>query len=271
MCGCRQTLILASQQMCRQCASQAAVQANNVTEHESPVPQPAASAARHGRGPRTADAVIDEKKLGSFAEMPARSLWLVVPGIPQTQGSMKAVAAGVMKRHKGSQLVEWRTSIHRALVRAHGLDFDAADCPVRLHVCFTVPGPPSGIAVSHTRKANPDDPGRPRVIPSTRPDLDKLERAVGDALSPLGDRVKAYTEDGRIAELLAARSYPAPEHVHPWALPVPGAVIRVCPADTDAQFPALTLRDPGPPSADLQTLIERAVTTDSAPERKRGN
>lgn len=172
---------------------------------------------------------------------------------------MVAIAAGVARHDKGTVLHSWRTSIHRAFLRAVGTDFQAPDCPMRLHVCLTMPVPKSGVAV-RTVRADAATPtaaadSQPRSAPATKPDLDKLVRAISDALAPQGDRARSYADDSRIVELLSAETFPTPCHVHSWALPTPGVVIRVCPAHIDAPFPALTLDNPGELPDELADIV----------------
>lgn len=240
LCGCGRTLIRVKQPACEQCG--------RTPPRTTPAPTPAVRLRRQSsqRGSQhVADARVRPDRLGGLGSLPDNTLWLVAHGNPVQQGSVSAPAAGVIKREKGPKLEAWRNAIHRQLIRAAGLGFVAADCPVRMHVVFTMPGPRGTEVAAQTTKANAADSGLPRLCPSTKPDLDKLVRAVGDALSPRGDRMRVFADDSRIVELLTAESFAAPQHVHPWALPCPGVVIRVCPVDVAAPFPALSLTNPG--------------------------
>ena len=193
--------------------------------------------------------------MGGFAALPNNTLWLVVRGIPVPQGSMRAIAAGVMGHDKGVELQRWRTAIHRRFVQTVGTAFETPNCPMRLHVCLTMPAPKPRFT-AHTVKLDPDETGRARVAPDTKPDLDKLGRAIGDALDPKGTRARAYTDDGRIVELLTVESFPRPQHVHAWALDEPGVVLRIMPAHVEAGFPLLSLTAP----ADLPPEVTKAAS-----------
>lgn len=255
LCGCGSAIIRRQQSACRQCRA-------TTSTSESAVPSVARRPIHHrGDGPRTAPATIPAVKQGGFIALPNNELWLVVAGTPVPQGSMTAVAAGVARHGKGRELISWRDSIHRAMLKTVGLNFATPDCPMRLHVCATMPLPQSPTSASRVVAADSNDDGLPRIAPDTRPDLDKLARAVGDALCPTGDRVKSYTDDGRIVEFLSVKSFPAPEHVHPWALPWPGVAMRITPASVDVSFPALTLQTPRHQPQALVDAVARMPTS----------
>ncbi len=253
LCGCGQRIIRTTQTACSVCATGPRVVSQ----------APKRSAAPQARGQRTAAATIPREKLGGFASLPKHTLWLVVRGVPVPQGSMRAIAAGVAAHDKSAELTSWRTAIHRELVQAVGVGFVAPDCPMRLHACLTMPGPKPRFA-GHTDKIDPLEPGRARVAPSTKPDLDKLERAVGDALDPKGKgRTHAYTDDGRIVESLSVETFARPEHVHAWALDEPGLVVRVMPAHIEEPFPLLSLVDPGVEPPEVAVAAGRRDTMSS--------
>ncbi len=112
----------------------------------------------------------------------------VVYGIAIPQGSKSAFVvkgrAVVTDGKKGPALKEWRAAIAneaRAWIKRNQ-EFAPIDGPVDLTVTFYLPRP----------KTAP----RRVVFPATKPDLDKLTRAVGDALKGI-----AYTEDSRIVDL----------------------------------------------------------------------
>lgn len=187
-------------------------------------------------------------------------------GVPIPQGSMAAVAPGVVKRSNASELLAWRKAIYQSLAAFVGQPgWENPDCPIRFHVTLTMPKPDRwGIVANHTVAAVPGQEHAPRVAPSTRPDLDKLLRAAGDALAPK-NKPGAYADDGRIVDFRVAQTYPYPEHVHAWALGTAGVVIRVCPADVDVAFPELTLRDPGPRPAELSAAVDAELLAPRVP------
>lgn len=251
LCGCKKRLMAADKKCCSECERLPAQSRQHITPPEG-------KTISRSRRPGTAPATIPEHLLGGFATR--SQLWLVVAGIPVSQGSMAAVAPGVVRHDKGPELRSWRTSIHRAFLRSAGTDFVAPDCPMRLHMCLTMPIPKSGVPARTIPVAGRAADARPRTAPATKPDLDKLARAVGDALAPQGNnRARSYTDDSRIVELLSAETFPAPTHVHSWALPTPGVVIRVCPAHIHAQFPAVDLGDPGPLPDELAAIVAQQL------------
>lgn len=113
---------------------------------------------------------------------------ITVYGVPVPQGSKSAFVvrgrAVVTDGKKGPALREWRTSIGAAArewLARHGAPAPI-DGPIDLTATFYLPRPKSA-------------PKRV-VFPATKPDLDKLTRAIGDALSKI-----AYTEDSRIVDI----------------------------------------------------------------------
>jgi Holliday junction resolvase RusA-like endonuclease len=119
---------------------------------------------------------------------------LVVFGVPLPQGSKSAFVvkgrAVVTDGKKGPALREWRAAIGacaRLWLSQNGMPAPL-DCPVALKATFYMPRP----------KSTPKRVTRP----ATRPDLDKLTRSIGDALTKI-----AYTEDSRIVEIHVRKEY----------------------------------------------------------------
>lgn len=122
------------------------------------------------------------------------SLSFFVPGLPKTQGSMTSYGRGRMTHSPG--LVVWRNDVRRvAMHMMRGLLWDG---PIAMELVF------------HLRK--PCKPANPEV-PDHTLDLDKLVRAIGDALEGV-----VYTNDARICGIAAGKI---------WADPDPGVVIKV--------------------------------------------
>ncbi|MGQ4544564.1 RusA family crossover junction endodeoxyribonuclease [Dermabacteraceae bacterium P13088] len=98
-------------------------------------------------------------------------------GVPETQGSMRQMRGRVFHSRRGA-LESWRrhvTAQARCAVR------DCLDWPVEVEAVFYLPRPK-----------------RPRwSVPATGKDLDKLARALGDALSPRDGR-GVLVNDSRI-------------------------------------------------------------------------
>lgn len=185
------------------------------TLHAEPEqPQPAPKTKRRTSPAGTRYAAGRKNSPGTLADLPGLEFVLVVPGVPESQGSMKAIAAGVM-RHSNPKTVAWRDKITRAALLACGPDWAPADVALTVSVTFTVPEP-----------ANL--PARWCVPSRGHRDLDKLQRAVGDALCPSDTtRFRLYSSDMLIEHWDARRTNPRPNHTHPDALEEPGVVIRV--------------------------------------------
>ena len=117
---------------------------------------------------------------------------LFVPGQPVTQGSK---APGRLREVNGTKLRIWREAIGWR-VKAAGWHRDLIHGPVRLELRFVLPVIASASdrywAWSHRSG-----------------DLDKLIRAVGDALTGL-----AYTDDSRVVQLQASKVHGTTPGVH---------------------------------------------------------
>lgn len=124
-----------------------------------------------------------------------------VYGQPAPQGSKRHIGSGVMI--ESSKAVKpWRESVKTAAVVAMGGAGRGISGPVEAVMIFTVRKPKSA-------------PKRRVTYPSKKPDLDKLVRAVSDALTDAG----AWEDDARLIRLEALKVYPGE---HPDALQVPG-------------------------------------------------
>ncbi len=143
---------------------------------------------------------------------------LTVYGLPAPQGSKRFV--GTTKKGRGilvessKKVAPWRMCVKAA---AQQLRADLAmaaplDGPLVVSMVFTMPKPASA-------------PKRRRTWPDRMPDLSKLIRSTEDALTDAG----LWADDARIVEYRqTAKRYPG-EGEH--ALPIPGAVVMVWPAD----------------------------------------
>ena len=109
-----------------------------------------------------------------------------IPGIPVTQGSMRVVKGNVI-HVKSAQLKQWRRKI---AIQARALIGQpvAKQTPISMEYKFYMP---RGKTVT-------------RHWPSVQPDLDKLVRAVNDALE---QDARIIPNDGCIIELKAAKYY----------------------------------------------------------------
>lgn len=132
-------------------------------------------------------------------------LHLTVLGVPVAQGSMRHVGQGRVV-HSNQGLEDWRQmvawSAREAMTQArYGGLF--AECPVGITVNFWLPRPKSV-------------PKKARRVPWVKPDVDKLARAVCDALEGV-----VYKDDGQVCELLARKFYAD------WPIETPMATIEL--------------------------------------------
>ena len=121
---------------------------------------------------------------------------LIVIGLPISQGSKSArVVRGRAILTDGfgdkpRRLRDWRASVAacaRLWLQQNGMPAPL-DCPVELTATFYLPRPKSA--------------PRRVLYPATKPDRDKLTRAIGDALTKL-----AYVDDSRIVEMRLAKRF----------------------------------------------------------------
>lgn len=120
----------------------------------------------------------------------ARSLDIWVEGTPIPQGSKtgyvragRAVLVDASKRLKS-----WRSTVRAAAEEAiHCTDWEALDEPAGARLVFVLPRPK-----------------RPRFSrPAVKPDLDKLTRAVFDALTDAG----VWADDSRVVSMRVDKVY----------------------------------------------------------------
>lgn len=161
--------------------------------------QSASQAARHRAATEPAELVFVPKVVFS------------VYGLPIAQGSKRAMnhwvtGRAIMLDTKSATLIPWRKKIKQAALSAMGSPMMLTG-PVSVRFDFTMRKPT----------------GRPktrRTYPDVYPDLDKLVRATGDALT----MAQVYGDDGQIVDLYATKSYPGET---PWALSEPGVCVTV--------------------------------------------
>ena len=127
---------------------------------------------------------------------------LFVAGKPITQGS-KAPIPGRMVEVSGQHLATWRTRIGWTAKGARWQDHTISTGPVRIELRFVLP-----IVASAPR--------RYWAWSHRSGDLDKLVRAVGDALTGI-----AYRDDAQIVQLVASKHHGADPGVHITIAPIP--------------------------------------------------
>lgn len=149
---------------------------------------------------------------------------IVVVGLPIQQGSTRSMPYGdpckVCKRRdqvtisqNQGALKKWNRAVVDA-ARAVMAGRDPWDCPVALDVTFYLPRTQvQKLKGGGTRTVRLDVD---RPFPDVAPDLDKLNRAIGDALKRAG----VLTNDARIVDSSERKR---------WEETAPGARIRVAP------------------------------------------
>lgn len=134
----------------------------------------------------------------------ARYVTFEVAGLPQPQGSKTIAAAAGGRgyvREDNPNVKPWRHAITAAAAEAMD-GADLLDGPLLLDVTFRFPRPKSHYRTG--RNAGRLKHGAPVFCP-TRPDLDKLVRALGDAITGTVCR-----DDAQVAEVEAVKVYGPP-------------------------------------------------------------
>lgn len=144
-----------------------------------------------------------------------RTVVFVVAGVPRPQGRKSAIT-----RHGRTVVVEsgrallrpWQDAIAGA---ARDAVAEAFEGPVRVGLTFVMPRPKAHYRSGrHADELREDAPS----AHSHRPDIDKLTRAVLDALTPI-----AFADDGQVARLVVDKVYGA----------AAGVAVQVAPLELD--------------------------------------
>ena len=127
---------------------------------------------------------------------------LYIPGIPAPKGSMKAVPTprGPRLKNDNAKTAPWMSAVAwAARVAMQGRErFEGV--PLSVEMVLAMPRPSSHYGKRGLLKSAP-------VAPMTKPDIDKLERAVWDALEGI-----VFDNDSRIVESATRQIYVGPEH-----------------------------------------------------------
>lgn len=138
----------------------------------------------------------------------ARSLEIWVAGTPIPQGSKTGYVRGsrAVLVDANKRLKPWRAAVRTAAEDAiRDAGWEILDEPCRVHLAFTMPCPK-----------------RPRWgAPAVKPDLDKLTRAVFDALTDAG----VWFDDSRVVSMEVTKTYEGEDTV-------PGVWVEVKPLNT---------------------------------------
>jgi crossover junction endodeoxyribonuclease RusA len=111
---------------------------------------------------------------------------IIVPGIAAPQGSKRHVGNGRMVE-SCTRVKAWREAIAISAIEAQGSKPSIAG-PVNIGIVFFLPRP---------KRA------KFRNYPATRPDLDKLVRAIFDALT----QARVWFDDGQVVEMHALKAW----------------------------------------------------------------
>lgn len=129
-----------------------------------------------------------------------------VPGTPIAQGSTRSFErAGrtFTKSSNAGPLERWRGDIRTAL-RGQEPDVPVRD-PISIRLSFRMPRPASHFLPANSKRPEPvlrED--APHWVVGGK-DVDKLVRAVLDAMTGL-----VYVDDGQVVSIVAAKRYPGP-------------------------------------------------------------
>jgi crossover junction endodeoxyribonuclease RusA len=112
-----------------------------------------------------------------------------VPGEPIPQGSVRGFARGgrVVITSDNPRLHAWRQVV--ALYAAQHRPAQLLDGPLHVALAFAMPRPPS---VPRTK----------RRMPTCKPDIDKMERAIFDALTGV-----IWVDDARVTSVTKSKRY----------------------------------------------------------------
>jgi crossover junction endodeoxyribonuclease RusA len=127
-----------------------------------------------------------------------RSLYIDVRGLPRPQGSMRAFPNGGMSYPPA--VWDWRHQVQQVAADAIKSEDGPILGPVELRLGFDLPRLLSHYGTG--RNAGALKASAP-LYPTVTPDLDKLVRAVCDALTDAG----VWRDDSQVAVLAAAKRY----------------------------------------------------------------
>lgn len=165
-----------------------------------------------------------------FSEPDRRELVVTVRGLPKPQGSKtlarnrytgQPIMLEGRDREQREQIQTWRQDVATATeARREEIGHEQIAGPVGVTIVFTMPRPAGHFRTVGGKVSTILKDTAPSWV-DKRPDVDKLTRAVLDALTASG----AYRTDAQVALLTAVKVYAAAPRTD--ALAGPGAVIRV--------------------------------------------
>lgn len=134
-------------------------------------------------------------------QLPPTSHTVFVPGKPAPQGSKRGIPTknGKVAMIESSKAVKpWREDVRQALLDDHNRAVARFDGPVRVRLEFVMPRPKS-MPVS-----------RPTPPHTKKPDIDKIERAILDAVSSAG----VWPDDSYVIDLHSTKRTAEPNEQH---------------------------------------------------------
>jgi crossover junction endodeoxyribonuclease RusA len=153
---------------------------------------------------------------------PMTDIEFAVRGLPIAQGTARAFVAGGRARiatdsnRTNSPIGAWRTAIAAAAAEAMG-DEPCIDSPVDVTVRFVFPRPGGHYLPANRSRLDRELRVDAPTYVSAKPDIDKLTRALLDAITHV-----VLTDDSRVAGLRARKTYT--DESSP-----PGCYVRVSP------------------------------------------
>ena len=132
-----------------------------------------------------------------------RHLTFHVVGVAAAQGSKKYVGHGRMVE-SSKAVGPWRESVRAAALAAMGDDWTPLDGPLHVAIAFHLPRPKGHYGTG--RNAGVVKPSAPRY-PAGKPDIDKLTRAILDAVTSAG----AWRDDSQVVQLRANKVWSEPD------------------------------------------------------------
>jgi len=146
----------------------------------------------------------------------AQAIQFTVYGLPVPQGSKKVIRGNVVEM-ADARLRSWRQDI--AVASREAMEGASPYIePVDVRLMFWLPRPQAHFGTG--RNAEKLKPSAP-IAPSVHPDLDKLVRAVLDALTGI-----VFRDDKQVVSLTASKLY-AQDSFHPGMM---GSVMELAPA-----------------------------------------
>ena len=152
----------------------------------------------------------------SIPVIEARAVQFTVYGLPVPQGSKKVIRGNVVEM-ADARLRSWRQDV--AATSREAMEGASPYIePVDVRLMFWLPRPQAHYGTG--RNAEKLKPSAP-IAPAVHPDLDKLVRAVLDALTGI-----CFRDDKQVVSLTASKLY-AQDQFHPGMM---GSVMELAPA-----------------------------------------